>query len=290
MARAAPLTNERQSLHERDFYLWVKEQAGLLRQGAFRAPRTSPIWSRRSRTLGIGAKKAVKSNLVIVLLHLLKHQFQPRATFLEVGSTRAPRAPAAAAARHEAESEPPRSRLETVFPRVYGDARARDDQPRPVLSRGRFLRHLALTPWNRPSTRISCPTEGRMAGVAFRPEPALAGGSVRHLQHRRAYHDRRRRTSEEAGPRAWHTGGLRRGGARRPDRVPARQPDLLVLLAQRVAAPPGAGALPGARSAGARPCARAAATTRSRPGPASGSASSGPRSQRRTRSTPRPSS
>jgi hypothetical protein len=27
--------------------------------------------------LGVGAKKAVKSSLVIVLLHLLKHQFQP---------------------------------------------------------------------------------------------------------------------------------------------------------------------------------------------------------------------
>ncbi len=30
-------------------------------------------------------------------------------------------------------------------------------------------------------------------------------------------------------------------GPRRPDRLPARQPDLLVLPAQRVAAPPGAG-------------------------------------------------
>ena len=28
--------------------------------------------------MGIGAKKAVKSNLVVVLKHLLKHQFQPR--------------------------------------------------------------------------------------------------------------------------------------------------------------------------------------------------------------------
>ena len=28
--------------------------------------------------LGIRAKKAVRSNLVVVLLHLLKHQFQPR--------------------------------------------------------------------------------------------------------------------------------------------------------------------------------------------------------------------
>ena len=34
MARADPLTDERQSLYESDFYRWVEEQTRLLRQGA----------------------------------------------------------------------------------------------------------------------------------------------------------------------------------------------------------------------------------------------------------------
>jgi hypothetical protein len=33
MARADPVTEERQSLYERDFYLWVEQQAALLREG-----------------------------------------------------------------------------------------------------------------------------------------------------------------------------------------------------------------------------------------------------------------
>ncbi len=122
MARAAPLTNERQSLHERDFYLWVKEQAGLLRQGAFERLDVANLVE-EIEDLGIGAKKAVKSNLVIVLLHLLKHQFQPKRrsrSWLDSILEHRQRL------RDDLEESPSlRSRLETVFPRVYGDARAR---------------------------------------------------------------------------------------------------------------------------------------------------------------------
>lgn len=77
MARADPLTNERQSLYERDFYLWVEEQGRLLRQGAFERLDVGNLVEEIG-DLGTGEKKVIKSNLVVALLHLLKHQFQPR--------------------------------------------------------------------------------------------------------------------------------------------------------------------------------------------------------------------
>jgi uncharacterized damage-inducible protein DinB len=72
MARADPLTEERQSLYERDFYRWVEEQTRLLRQGALERLDVANLVE-EIEDLGIGAKKAVKSNLVVLLLHLLKH-------------------------------------------------------------------------------------------------------------------------------------------------------------------------------------------------------------------------
>jgi hypothetical protein len=77
MARAHPVTERRPSLYERDFYLWVEEQTGLLRRGALDRLDVANLVE-EIEELGIGAKKAVKSNLVVVLLHLLKHQYQPR--------------------------------------------------------------------------------------------------------------------------------------------------------------------------------------------------------------------
>jgi hypothetical protein len=77
MARADPVSDERSTLYERDFYLWVEEQTRLLRQGALERLDVINLVE-EIEDLGIGAKKAVKSNLVVVLLHLLKHQFQSR--------------------------------------------------------------------------------------------------------------------------------------------------------------------------------------------------------------------
>jgi Domain of unknown function DUF29 len=64
-------------LYERDFYLWVEAQVRLLRQGTFDRLDVVNLVE-EIEDLGISAKKAVKSNLVVVLKHLLKHQFQPR--------------------------------------------------------------------------------------------------------------------------------------------------------------------------------------------------------------------
>jgi Domain of unknown function DUF29 len=74
---AEALEDGRQSLYERDFYLWVEEQVRFLRQGTLERLDVGNLVE-EIEDLGIGAKKAVKSNLVVVLLHLLKHQIQPR--------------------------------------------------------------------------------------------------------------------------------------------------------------------------------------------------------------------
>jgi Domain of unknown function DUF29 len=77
MARADPVTERRPSLYERDFCLWIEEQARLLRQGDLEHLDVANLVE-EIEDLGVGAKKAVKSNLVVLLVHLLKHQFQAR--------------------------------------------------------------------------------------------------------------------------------------------------------------------------------------------------------------------
>jgi Domain of unknown function DUF29 len=122
MARADPRTEERQSLYERDFHLWVEEQVRLLRQGALGRLDVGNLVE-EIEGLGIGAKKAVKSNLVIVLLHLLKHEFQPKRrsrSWLDSILEHRHRL------RDDFEESPSlRTHLEAVFPRAYADARAR---------------------------------------------------------------------------------------------------------------------------------------------------------------------
>jgi hypothetical protein len=77
MARAKQEIGTSRGLYGRDFYLWVEEQTILLRRGALdRLDVVNLI--EEIEDLGIGAKKAVKSNLVIVLLHLLKYEFHPK--------------------------------------------------------------------------------------------------------------------------------------------------------------------------------------------------------------------
>lgn len=77
MARAQPLTDEGQSLYERDFCLWVEEQARLLREGRLENLDVVNLLD-EIESLAINRKHAVASNLVVILKHLLKHQYQPR--------------------------------------------------------------------------------------------------------------------------------------------------------------------------------------------------------------------
>jgi Domain of unknown function DUF29 len=77
MARARDAVQVETPLYERDFCLWVDEQVRLLREGRLQQLDVINLID-EIESLGIHEKKAVQSNLVVVLKHLLKYQFQPR--------------------------------------------------------------------------------------------------------------------------------------------------------------------------------------------------------------------
>ena len=75
MARAKALAED-QSLYERDFCLWLEQQAMLLREGRFDELDLANLIE-EIEAMARRDKKAIKSNLVVLLTHLLKHEFQP---------------------------------------------------------------------------------------------------------------------------------------------------------------------------------------------------------------------
>ena len=77
MARAKPEIGADGGLYERDFCLWVEEQVRLLRAGELERLDVANLVEEID-DLGSSRKHAVASALVVILKHLLKHQFQPR--------------------------------------------------------------------------------------------------------------------------------------------------------------------------------------------------------------------
>jgi hypothetical protein len=64
------------SLYEKDFYAWANEQAALLRAGNLAAADIENI-AEEIESMGRSEKRELVSRLAILLLHLLKWQFQP---------------------------------------------------------------------------------------------------------------------------------------------------------------------------------------------------------------------
>jgi Domain of unknown function DUF29 len=77
MARAKDAMDVEPSLYERDFCLWVAEQVRLLKDGRLEQLDVINLID-EIEDLSISRKHAVTGNLVVILNHLLKHQFQPR--------------------------------------------------------------------------------------------------------------------------------------------------------------------------------------------------------------------
>ena len=77
MARAKEEVGTEGGLYERDFCLWVEEQARLLKEGRLQQLDVVNLID-EIEDLSISRKHAVASNLVVILNQLLKHQFQPR--------------------------------------------------------------------------------------------------------------------------------------------------------------------------------------------------------------------
>jgi hypothetical protein len=76
MARADPVTEDRRPLYERDLHLWLEQQAALLRTGRLDELDVGNLVE-EIEAMGRKERRAIKSNLVVLLTHLLKHQFQP---------------------------------------------------------------------------------------------------------------------------------------------------------------------------------------------------------------------
>jgi hypothetical protein len=63
-------------LYDRDFYAWATEQAGLLRAGQLAQADIENI-AEEIESMGRSEKRELVNRLTVLLLHLLKWQFQP---------------------------------------------------------------------------------------------------------------------------------------------------------------------------------------------------------------------
>lgn len=64
-------------LYERDFHAWTQEQAGLLQSGNWGALDCENIME-EILSMGRGERRELVNHLVILMLHLLQWQYQPK--------------------------------------------------------------------------------------------------------------------------------------------------------------------------------------------------------------------
>ena len=71
-----PMPDPASSLYDRDFYAWANEQAALLRAGKLADADIAHI-AEEIESMGRTEKRELVSRLAVLLMHLLKWQFQP---------------------------------------------------------------------------------------------------------------------------------------------------------------------------------------------------------------------
>lgn len=64
------------SFYEQDYYLWLQHTLKLLREDKL-SELDIPHLIEEIEDMGRSEKRAVESNLVVILMHLLKYQYQP---------------------------------------------------------------------------------------------------------------------------------------------------------------------------------------------------------------------
>jgi Domain of unknown function DUF29 len=64
------------NLYDRDYYLWLSHTAQLICEGKLSEVDTANLIE-EIEDMGRSEKRAIESNLVVVLLHLLKYKYQP---------------------------------------------------------------------------------------------------------------------------------------------------------------------------------------------------------------------
>jgi hypothetical protein len=108
------------TLYDQDFFAWANEQARLLRAGKLSDADIEHI-AEEIESMGKAEKRELLSRLSVLLLHLLKWQFQPgrRGASWEVTIRNQRRA----LARHLADNPSLKSKVTEAVSDAYGDAR-----------------------------------------------------------------------------------------------------------------------------------------------------------------------
>lgn len=65
------------TLYEKDYYLWLENTVQLLKDGQLSALDTNHLIE-EIEDMGISQKNALESNLIVLLMHLLKWKYQPQ--------------------------------------------------------------------------------------------------------------------------------------------------------------------------------------------------------------------
>lgn len=68
--------NDTANLYDRDYYLWLSHTANLISEGKFSEIDAANLIE-EIEDMGRSEKRAIESNLVVLLLHLLKYKYQP---------------------------------------------------------------------------------------------------------------------------------------------------------------------------------------------------------------------
>jgi len=107
------------ALYDQDFYAWANEQAALLRSGQMSAADIEHI-AEEIESMGKTEKRELISRLKVLLMHLLKWQFQPvgRSVSWQLTIKEQRRE----AARHLADNPSLKGRLSETMADAYGDA------------------------------------------------------------------------------------------------------------------------------------------------------------------------
>jgi hypothetical protein len=106
-------------LYDQDFYAWANEQAALLRAGQLCAADIEHI-AEEIESMGKTEKRELISRLTVLLVHLLKWQFQPN---LQGASWRATiRVQRRDLSRHMADNPSLKAKLPEVVADAYGSA------------------------------------------------------------------------------------------------------------------------------------------------------------------------
>ncbi|MGF1933474.1 MAG: DUF29 domain-containing protein [Nostoc sp. ChiQUE02] len=134
-------TTSGSDLYEQDFYLWIQTTAELLKQGRLTELDLKNLID-EIETMGRSEKKALRSNLEVVLMHLLKYKYQAEK---RSGSWRATIREHRKCLREAVEESPSlKPYLYEVFGLCYDDAR--------LLAADETELHLATFPEQSPFT------------------------------------------------------------------------------------------------------------------------------------------